>query len=101
MDLMNPSDADWLSPQDETDIDEKIERLKAEARDRWGERWTVRVNYCADGDASAHAFRSRGRTSGGLLKEDRLFLTDEGVAVEQVTQKSREVESEIIEASTD
>ena len=83
-------------------IEEKITRLKAEAHDRWGERWTVRVNYYADGDASAHAFRSWRRTSEGHLQEDRLFVFNEGeVAVERVTRESREVNSEMVEAPTE
>ena len=83
-------------------IDEKIARLKAEASDRWGDRWTVRVNYYADGDASAHAFQSRGRTSEGHLQEDCLFVFNDGeVVVERVTRESRKVNSETVEAPTE
>lgn len=40
----------------EMDVDEKIARLEAAARERWGDKWTIDVQYFADGTTSASAF---------------------------------------------
>ena len=47
-----------------SDLDAKVERLKAEATKRWGEYWAVRVQHFADDETNAIAFRSRGRNYG-------------------------------------
>lgn len=82
-------------------LDAHIDRLKAEATERWGERWTVRVQHFADGDANAFAFCSRGRDDDGNLVHDRLFILENGeTVVERVTMESRELETETLEAPT-
>lgn len=83
------------------DPDTKLERLKVEAAERWGDHWTVRVQHFADGDANAFAFRSRGRDEDGNLVHDRLFILDSGEpVVERVTMEKSELETETIEAPT-
>jgi hypothetical protein len=82
-----------------SDLDAKVERLKAEASERWDNQWTVRVQHFADGDAHAFAFCSRGRDEGGNLVHDRLFILDNGeTAVERVTMERSELDAETIEA---
>lgn len=84
-----------------TTLTETVTHLKSEARERWGDRWTVEVKHFADGDFHAHAVHSRGRTGGGNLEEDRLFITDDStVCVERVTLERRELDSEIVGAPT-
>lgn len=85
----------------ESDIETEIRILKREAEQRWGERWTVRVQRYADGDASAFAFRSHGLDENGHLVMDRLSLLDSGeTVVERTTTDRREVDVETIEAPT-
>ena len=82
-----------------SDIETSIERLKAEATERWDERWTIRVQHFADGDANAFAFCSRGRNEDGDLVHDRLFILDSGeTVVERVTMERNELDSETLEA---
>lgn len=84
-----------MSPE----LDAKIERLKTEASERWGDNWTVRVQHFADADAHAFAFTSRGRNEDGDLVHDRLFLLENGeAAVERVTMERNELDSETLEA---
>ena len=89
-----------LQQTPEMDADEKIARLKEAARERWGERWTVEVRYFADGDFSANAVRSRGQTEEGHLKQDVMFITDDGEIVgERIVLERREVSSEKLDLS--
>lgn len=82
-----------------TDLDAQIERLQAEATERWGDRWTIKINQFSDGDSQCHAMRSRGRNDDGHLVQDRLYLLENGeTAVERVTMERREVDNETIEA---
>lgn len=82
-----------------SDLDVKVERLKAEASERWGERWVVKTSHFADGDTRAHAIRSRGRNEDGNLVQDHLFILENGeTAVERVTLERNELDSETIEA---
>jgi hypothetical protein len=82
-------------------LDAKIERLEAEASERWGDHWTVRVQHFADGDTHAFAFCSRGRDGDGNLVHDRLFLLDSGeTVVERVTMERSELDTETLEAPT-
>jgi hypothetical protein len=61
-----------------TDLDVQIERLKAEASERWGNRWVVTSLHFADGDSQCYAIRSHGRTDDGHLVQDRLFISGSG-----------------------
>lgn len=80
------------------ELETKVERLKAEATERWGERWTVEIRQYADGDYQALAFHSRGQNENGHLLRDRLFIDQNGqTAVERATVEHREIESEPIE----
>jgi predicted phage gp36 major capsid-like protein len=80
------------------DLETKVERLKQEATDRWGERWTVEIRQYADGDYQALAFSSRGQDEDGYLVRDRLFMDKSGdTAVERATVGHREIKSEPIE----
>lgn len=82
-------------------LGDDVERLKAEARERWGDAWTVKTRHFADGDTQAFAVHSRGRTGDGLLERDRLFVSDEGdVAVERARMERREVDTDTVEAPT-
>jgi hypothetical protein len=81
-----------------TDHESTVERLKAEATERWDDHWTVRVQHFADGDANAFAFRSRGLNEDGKLVHDRLFILENGsAAVERVTMERNELETETLE----
>lgn len=60
-----------------------LDRLKAAARDRWGDRWTIRVQHFATGNTKAIAFHSRGTVDrddvdGKVLDVERLQLDDDG-----------------------
>ncbi|EMA47798.1 hypothetical protein [Halococcus salifodinae] len=80
-------------------LDAKIDRLKAEATERWDNHWTVRVQHFADGDTNAFAFRSRGRDEDGNLVHDRLFILESGEpVVERVTMEKSELDTETLEA---
>ena len=80
------------------DLETKVERLKEEATERWGERWTVEIRQYADGDYQALAFSSRDRDEDGYLVKDRLFMNENGdTAVERATVERREIKSEPIE----
>ena len=63
-----------------------FDKLREEARQRWGERWTLETREWADGSRRARAIHSRGRTEDGdRLKRDELTITEEGeVVVERV-----------------
>lgn len=81
-----------------TDFDRRLERLKDEARDRWGERWVVKVSHFADGDRRAHAIRSRGQNNSGHLVKDQLFMLENGeMSVQRVTVEHNEIDSKVIE----
>ena len=81
-----------------TELETTVEWLKAEATERWGERWTIEVSRFADGNFNAYAMRSRGRNEDGYLVQDRLYLTDDDeVLVSRRTLESREISSEAIE----
>lgn len=83
------------------DLETRIERLKAEVTERWGDQWVVETFQFADGDYQCYATRSYGQNDDGYLVEDRLFISDTGeTAVERVTMERREIDSETIEAST-
>jgi hypothetical protein len=80
-------------------LDAKVERLEAEATERWGDQWVIETLRFADGDTRAHATRSRGRNEDGNIVEDRLFVSETGeTAVERVTMERNELTSETIEA---
>jgi hypothetical protein len=80
-------------------LETEVEQLKAEATERWGERWVIETLRFADGDTKAHATRSRGRNDDGNIVEDRLFVNENGdTAVERVTIERNELDSETIEA---
>lgn len=55
-----------------------LETLKAAARDRWGEKWTIRQDHYADGTSRAYAFRVRGSTEEGYGIQGRLFVGADG-----------------------
>jgi hypothetical protein len=84
-----------------TNPESTVERLKAEATERWGNYWTIRVQHFADGDTNAFAFRSRRRDDDGNLVHDRLFILDSGqIVVERVTMERNKLDAETLEAST-
>lgn len=64
---------DRCRPRDST-----YNTLEAEARDRWGERWTIQQLHYVDGTTRAHAFRFHGKTEDDLCEEERLFLGTDG-----------------------
>lgn len=81
-----------------SELETTVERLKAEATDRWGERWTISVNRYADGDFNAYALRSRGRNENGHLVEDRIYITEnDEILVSQRTFDRQEIDSELLE----
>jgi hypothetical protein len=81
------------------DLDAQIERLQAEATERWGDSWVVKSLQFADGDTQCYAIRSRGRNGDGNLVHDRLWLSEDGdTVVERVTLEWRELDHETIEA---
>lgn len=83
-----------------TNLDPQIEQLKAEATERWGNKWTIEARYFADGDAQCHAVRSLGRNDGYLVKK-RLFLLESGeFVVDKVTLERQCIDEETIEAPT-
>lgn len=85
-----------------SDVSDEIDRLKQEARKRWDDRWTVRVNHFSDGDIRAHAYRSRGRDDEGHLITDRLFLLDnDDIVVERTTAQQQEIDNKILETPTE
>jgi hypothetical protein len=80
-------------------LDATVERLEAEATERWGDKWVIETLRFADGDSRAHATRSRGRNEDGHIVEDWLFVSETGeTAVERVTMERNELNSETIEA---
>jgi hypothetical protein len=80
-------------------LDTKVERLEAEATERWGDQWVIETLRFADGDTRAHATRSRGRNEDGNFVEDRLFVSETGeTAVERVTMERNELDTKTIEA---
>jgi hypothetical protein len=80
------------------ELETKVERLKEEASERWGKRWTIEIRQYADGDYQALAFSSRGQDEDGYLIRDWLFMDESGdTAVERVTIERREIKSEPIE----
>ena len=84
-----------------SDLDAQIERLKAEATERWGEKWVIKSLQFADGDFQCYAIRSRGRNGDGNLVEDRLWISEDGdTAVERVTMEQQELDTEMIEPPT-
>lgn len=81
------------------DLNTQIERLKAEATERWGDHWTIEARYFADGDAQCHAVRSYGRNEDGHLIQKRLFLLESGdFVVDKVTLERDYIDEETIEA---
>ncbi|WP_273837474.1 hypothetical protein [Halococcus sp. PRR34] len=82
-----------------SDLDATVERLKAEATERWGDRWYLDITMWSDDDYQAHAVRSRGQTDDGATIRQRLFVSDDGeTAVDQVVVEERCVEMETIES---
>jgi hypothetical protein len=82
-----------------TELETTVERLKAEATERWGEHWVIKVSRFADGDLNAYAMHSLGRNEDGHLVQDRLYLiNDDEVLVSRRTLERREISSELIEA---
>lgn len=82
-----------------SEFDTQVERLQAEATERWGDQWVVKVLQFADGDSSSHAIHSHGRDDDGNLVQDRLFILENGeTVVERVTMERRELDNETIEA---
>lgn len=65
-----------------------LDRLRAEARERWGDRWTIKTTEWADGTTRHRAIRSRGRVEvdgESLIEQDELkFTTDGELVVERV-----------------
>ena len=82
-----------------SDLDAQIERLKAEATERWGDKWVIETRRFADGDAQCNAIRSHGRNDDENLVQDQLFILESGeVVVEQVTLERRELNTKTLEA---
>lgn len=44
---------------------DELETLKAEARERWGDDWTIEQLHFADWSTSAHAFHTIGHFNEG------------------------------------
>lgn len=84
-----------------SNLDAQIDRLKAEATERWGDQWVVETLHFADGDTQCYATRSYGHNDHGHLVEDRLFIGENGkTAVERVTIQREEIDNEMIESPT-
>lgn len=60
------------------DRETAVERLKAAARDRWGDEWAVKVTHWADGTHQYVAYHMEGRRTpeGCLTKHQLLFGAD-------------------------
>lgn len=81
------------------DFDTKIERLKAEATERWDDHWYLDITMWADDDYQAIAVRSRGENDDGAVIKQRLFMTDDGeTAVDKVAINEEYVEMETVES---
>ena len=63
------------------DREATVERLKEEATERWGERWTIEVSRYADGDFNAHAVQHYGRNDDGHLMQDRIYIAEDGEVI--------------------
>ncbi len=60
------------------------ERLRAAARERWGDVWTLVTREWADGDAQTVAYTSRGRGEDGeTIVREQLLLDDDGDIVRE------------------
>ena len=76
----------------------EVERLKAAARERWGERWTVRELHFADGDTHACAYQSQGLDDDGNQILLRMSFVDDGsIVVSRVVRCMEELEEELVE----
>lgn len=70
-----------------------VEQLKAEAKDRWGEKWTIETTQWADGDSRSRALSSFGRQreGGPIRREQMMIAPDEEVTVERLLVYPEEV----------
>ena len=79
--------------------EDELAALEAAARDRWGERWGIRILQFADGSISSYAFHSFGRTDDGHLERERLIPVegeDEPMIVREIYEPEQEIDSEFI-----
>lgn len=81
------------------DFDAKVDRLKAEATERWDDHWYLDITMWSDDDYQAYAVRSRGENDDGAVIKHRLFVSDDGdTAVDKVAVNEECVEMETIES---
>jgi hypothetical protein len=84
-------------------LDEMIDRLEAEARERWGERWRIEVTRWADETVDVKAVHSNGIVTDHdgdekLHDLERLYTDSEGqIAYEHVHVRQEEVVSRLEE----
>lgn len=57
-------------------VEEQIEALTTEARERWGEEWFVRIHMDSEGDADVWVIHTVERVADGVVIRD--VLTDLG-----------------------
>lgn len=71
----------------------EFNQLKAEAQDRWGDKWTIETMHWADGDSRSLAFRSFGRQrDGGPIHCEQIMIApDREVIVERLIMFPEEV----------
>jgi hypothetical protein len=53
-------------------LDAKVERLEAEATERWGDKWVIETLRFADGDSRAHA--PSGASPSNAVRSDWLLI---------------------------
>ena len=69
-------------------LEAEVDRLKAEASEQWGKRWTIEVSRYADGDFNAYAVQHHGSDENGHLVQERLYITeDDEVLISERTSK--------------
>lgn len=79
------------------DADGHLEKLEELARERWGERWTIKIQHFATGSRKAIAYHSRGvvdeTDDGTTIRElERLQIDEDGrVGFDRIRVRPREV----------
>lgn len=67
-----------MAQQVPLDVEERIQKLKTAAKERWGDAWTVEVKHWADGTHQCYAYHMNGRTPEGHREKEQLLFDAEG-----------------------
>ncbi len=57
-----------------------VAALEAEARERWGDDWTIETQRFADGTEQSYAYHQVGHAEEGVIERERLFPGSDGEA---------------------